>query len=88
MIFALRIRLQNTHIDDLDRIVRIQMLSKFVIPRQRFKPMPHEYNVGIAIINHPLNHPINDHKWVVQTIKNWWFKIAIPTLFAYSNHFF
>ena len=33
-------------------------------------------NLGIATIN----HPPNDHKWVVETIKNGWFIIAIPTL--------
>ena len=36
----------------------------------------YDTNVGIAIINHPDNH----HKWVVQTIKNGWIILAIPTL--------
>ena len=33
-------------------------------------------NVGIAIISRPPNH----HKWVVKSVKNGWFIIAIPTL--------
>ena len=33
-------------------------------------------DVGIEIINHPPNH----HKWMVLTIKNWWFIFAVPTI--------
>ena len=44
---------------------------------------PHLHNVGIAIINHPPNH----HKWVVYTIKDWWFIMAIPTLHTYTHNF-
>ena len=54
-------------------------VSESILTSEKTMPSPRNdqhINVGIAIINHPPNH----HKWIVQTIKNGWFIIAMPTL--------